>query len=79
MLDQIVPQAEEEVKCADEHCGEDVFRDGLCLDHFIEVETVGWDDYAAEREMVLGTVGPIVFFGDLGSAWWGDSMGEVLA
>lgn len=60
----ILPQVEQQVKrCGDEHCGEDVFRNGpLCLDHFIEVETQAWDDEDAEREMILETVSHI--FGD---------------
>lgn len=68
-MSQILPQDEQEVKCADEHCGEDVFRDSLCLDHFIEIETAAWDDQDAERQMVLEATGYI--FGDL--------MGEVAA
>jgi len=63
-MSEIVSQVEENVKCcADEHCGEDVFRDGpLCFDHFIEVETQAWDDQDAERQGVLESVGYI--FGD---------------
>ena len=63
MLDRIVPQVEPQVKCADEYCGEDVFRNGLCLEHFVKIETAAWDDHDAEREMALEGVGYI--FGDL--------------
>lgn len=63
MCDQIVPQDELDVKCADEHCGEDVFRDGpLCLNHFVEVETAAWDDHDAERQAALKGMGYV--FGD---------------
>ena len=63
MVKRIVPRIEQEVKrCADEHCGEDVFRNDLCLEHFIEMETAAWDDHDAERQMALETVGYI--FGD---------------
>lgn len=64
MAKRILPQDEQEVNCADELCGEDVFRDGpLCLDHFIEVETATWDDWDAERHTALEATGYI--FDDL--------------
>lgn len=64
MSKQIIPQVEPQVKlCADEYCSEDIFRDGLCFDHFIKVETRAWDDEDAEREMALECVGYV--FGDL--------------
>ena len=48
-MPKIVPQNEQDVKrCADEHCDEYVFRGGLCLEHFVEVETAAWDDHANE-------------------------------
>jgi len=53
MLGKIVPQIEEEVKrdaeeCSVEWCHEYVFRDGLCLDHFVAGETAAWDDHTDE-------------------------------
>lgn len=63
MVSQIVPQNESQVKrCADEHCDEDVFRDDLCLDHLIAVDTAAWDDEDAERQAALEGMGYI--FGD---------------
>ena len=58
MLEQehIISQAEEKVKCGVGGCHEDIFRDVLCLFHFIEVETAAWDDEDAERKMVLESV-----------------------
>ena len=64
-MSQIVPQIESQVKlCASEWCDEDIFRDGLCFGHFVETATQMWDDEDAEREMILGTIGHIVFFDD---------------
>jgi len=64
MLEQIVPQVKQKVKCTSKYCGEVVFRNGLCFDHFIEVETQTWDDEDVEQQMVLGTIGHVIFFGD---------------
>lgn len=50
MLQQIIPQVEEEVKCSLEDCDEDVFRGGLCFDHFIEEELAAWNAWADEME-----------------------------
>jgi len=55
-------------ECADEWCGEEPYRDGLCFEHFIAVETAVWDDQDAERQMALEGVGYI----------FGDPVGEVL-
>jgi len=65
----IVPQDEGKVKCADEWCDEDVYRDGLCFEHFVEAETQAWDDQDAERQVALEGLGYV----------WGDSVGEVAA
>lgn len=64
MVGKIVPRIEQEVKrCNDEHCDEDVFRDGpLCLKHYVAEETATWDDEDAERQMALKGVGHV--FGD---------------
>lgn len=61
-MSRILPQVEQEGKCADEWCSEPVFRDGLCLEHFVEAETQAWDDHDAEWEMALECVGYV--FGD---------------
>jgi len=45
--------------CAAEGCHEDVFRQGLCFEHFVAEETAAWDDQVAERRMVLASVGRI--------------------
>lgn len=68
-MKRILPRVEQEVKCADEWCGEPVFRKDLCFDHFVEVETQAWDDEDAERQMVLEAMGHI----------FNDPMVEVLA
>jgi len=38
----------EEGGCADEYCGEDIYRDGLCFEHFAARETAAWDDHMDE-------------------------------
>ena len=70
MAKRILSQNEEDVKsdaeeCKVEGCHEYVLRGGLCLLHYVEEETVAWDDEDAEREMVLECVGYS----------WGDPMG----
>jgi len=64
MLDEIVPQKEEEVKqeCDIEWCHEEVFRQGLCWEHFCQEKIEEWDNQAAER--LASEVGIGYIFGD---------------
>jgi len=67
MLDKIVPQVEESVKCDIEWCDEPQFRSsGLCFDHFVQEELAAWNDWDAERQMVLESIGYL----------WGDPVRE---
>lgn len=61
----MIPHNARNVKeCINKGCDEPIFRDGLCFDCFVEVGTAAWDDEDIEREMVLGTIGHVIFFGD---------------
>ena len=55
MSEQIVPQNGKDVnseaeECSVEGCCEYVFRAGLCLEHFVKLETAAWDDHTNEVE-----------------------------
>lgn len=43
MSKEIVPQNEQEVKCALDRCREPVYRDGLCWEHSVEKKIAEWD------------------------------------
>jgi hypothetical protein len=76
MSKQIVPQDEAEVKCDYDGCQEEVFREGLCWQHFMEEKLAEWNDQDAERETCLRGVGYV--FGDpVDRTWYGCPIEEV--
>lgn len=52
-----IPQTGEVVKCIVEGCEEEVYRDGLCWEHFIAEKVAEWDAQDAERRICLEGVG----------------------
>lgn len=64
MSTNIVAQSGDKVKCSLDECHEPAFRQGLCFDHFVEEETVLWDDQDAERQICLAGVG-YIFSGEV--------------
>lgn len=81
MSQRIVPQVAEEVKlCSYDGCDEEIYREGLCWEHFLEEKLQEWDAQDAERRAALEGVGYV--FGDtwdpaLDGAWHGFPVKEV--